>query len=629
MAGFAFQFAWGLVVLAALVGWGGVATRLAGPAAFPEGRPDWGLMAGLGMALVLAAGGVLALLGLARPAVLIAVVVAGAGLFAADLIARRRRSDPDGRPRPPAWLLIVVVVPLLARYAGAVAYQTTSCSDDHIAYFAFVARLLDTGTLIDPFSLRRLTAFGGQTFLQALVMVAGSADNGHLFDRGIALVVVFGLVVGFFGKRGRAKAPHCLLALVLTMALPFPVLNSSSHVSGLAMLLTLYRMLHLTPTDGQAAAAGRLWLIGGVAAGAASLKATLLVVAAATVACWWLLAAVRVRPGAGGGDWRRLGRAAVHVGISGLAAIAPWMALMWLSSGTPLYPLIQGVHRPGFAETYSGRLPVHELLANLAHFLLLPQIGLLLVPLVLYAFRRANPAGLALYAGALVGTAATVLTLTYDSDWTLHRYVAPFLNAAFIATVVFFMDEILAGLPETAAGRRPAAGTAILAAMALVLLPVIVYHDLGRVAGQWGRTALAPDQRALYQRMQAAVPPGAGLLAVIAHPFALDFARNPIVGLDVPGAAGPDPGVPYFRGPAALKAYLAGQSIGYAAIRDFAGPGGCLYGRAMWTAHAAGKNPMWRGQSRYYLDLMNNLDALAETEKVIFAEGGLRVLALR
>lgn len=73
---FAAQFVWGLVIIAAFIGWGGVIRRLVHS---KEGTDaDWGLLAGWGMAGVIFIGGILNLLHLARPGPVIVVVAIGA-----------------------------------------------------------------------------------------------------------------------------------------------------------------------------------------------------------------------------------------------------------------------------------------------------------------------------------------------------------------------------------------------------------------------------------------------------------------------------------------------------------------------------------------------------------------------
>jgi hypothetical protein len=49
-------------------------------------------------------------------------------------------------------------------FAGASGWILNG-NDDQAAYLIFPKKILATGTLIDPFSLRRLTTFGGYSYL--------------------------------------------------------------------------------------------------------------------------------------------------------------------------------------------------------------------------------------------------------------------------------------------------------------------------------------------------------------------------------------------------------------------------------------------------------------------------------
>ncbi len=611
MTDFFFIFLWGLVVVAGFIGWGKLVARLAGVSG--EDGPDWGLAAGWGMAAVVALGGVLALVGVATAPVLFAVVGLGVVLNGVE-----RLKTPSSGVVLSGWALGLTglaVAVLGLRYGSYISFTGANCSDDDIAYFTFVTRLLDTGTLLDPFSLRRLSAYGGHTVLQSLVMMAGADVNGFLMDRGIAVIVAFGLVAGFLSRSGMAGAAPYMVALLVTVIMPFPLGNSSSHVTGLALFLTLFRTMEMTPLTGANPPRKRLWLIGLTAAAAASLKAHFLGAAAFTVLFYWLASVFAA------GNAKESGRALGLLGLSALVFLAPWMALLARSSGTILFPLFQGNHQAGFAATYSAGLALPDLLAHLGKFLISPEVFLLLVPVVLYAFNRDSRAGMALYGGAVIMTVITAATLTYDNTQTLLRYVAPFLGAAFIATVSVFLARL----------HRPLAfkaGPAVLCAMAVLLVPVSLYRDINRLIDQRGVVNLKDDHRSLYEKMQAAVPPGEKFLTAVAHPYALDYRRNGVLTIDVPGGASPAPGMPFFRGATALKKYLVGQSIRYVAYRDFTNPGGCLYRRGLWEFHARSDHPMWVAQSRYFFDFMKNIEALEKTESLIFRGRVLRVLRL-
>ena len=164
----------------------------------------------------------------------------------------------------------------------------------------------------------------------------------------------------------------------------------------------------------------------------------------------------------------------------------------------------------------------------------------------------------------------------------------------------------------------------------VVLLPVMVGKDVARLTDHWGRAGLPAGDRAVYRTMQAATPEGAGLFTVVSHPFALDYRRNRIAAVDIPGAVSPDPGMPFFQGPAALKAYLKGRDIGFILHRDFDRPGGCLYDRALWI-HNRTRADYREGRflARYYLDLMDNLDALGGSETVRKTAHGVTLIELR
>jgi len=612
LANFFFIFLWGLVVLAGFIGWGTLVARLAGFSG--KDAPDWGLAAGWGMAGVASLGGVLALLGIATAPVLFGVVGLGVVLFGATVIKRPFvRFDVSGLT---GGLIVLALAVLMLRYGSYISFRGLNCSDDDIVYFTFVTRLLETGTLIEPFSLRRMSAFGGHTVLQSLVMMAGSDVNGFLLDRGIAVIVAFGLTAGFLRRAGMDGAAPYMVALIVTVIMPFPLGNSSSHVTGLVLFLTLFRSMELMPS-GSPSVKG-LWLIGTVAAAASSLKAHYLGVAAGTVLFYWLALAF---DGWRGKDTAPI-RSLFHLGLSALVFLAPWMALLYRSSGTILFPLFQGNHQPGFAATYSGSFPLPDLLTLVGKFLIAPQVSLLLVPMVLYAFHRGSRAGMALYAGAVIMSVVTAATLTYDSIETLHRYVAPFLGAAFIATVSVFLGRL----------HRPLvfkAGPPVLCVLAVLMAPVSVYRDFNRLVDQWGVVNLGDKNRDAYKKMQAAVPSGENFMAVLAHPFALDYRRNVVFNIDVPGGASRKPGMPFFKGPTALKQYLLGQSIRYVAYRDFANPGGCIYRYSWWEFQARSGHPMWAAQSKYYLDLMKNIEALEKTQSVIYRGRVLRVMRLQ
>ena len=536
---YALIFAWGLLALCALAGWGVVANRLAGR---PAGHdPDFGLCAGWGMALSLAVGGVASLLGVATAGFAIFYVLAGAAICGGAWMGRRVPAEFFRGPR--FLVACAAAVFVLVRYAAWVHAIDRDCNDDDIAYFAFVARLLDTGTMIEPFSLRRLAAgYGGQTFLQSLIVAVGSETNAMLMDRGIAVAVCFGLVVGLFPAR---RPVHYAFALILTVIVPFPVLNSASHVTGLAMFLTLFRTF-LIIGDPAEANSGHLWLSAIVMAGTASLRPHFgFVVAVMAVGYWFFCYRQRRR-------WTsKYLTTLLGTGLASSLFLAPWMALSYISSGTALYPLFKGNHRPDI-DYFQGAPDAATVGAFIADFLISPEM-LFFVPLAFVGRFRKHGAVLAFYVGALVGTAAMLVAFTNSDTPNISRYVHPFVAAAFVAALATLLNVVRA--------ESARVGDAVLIVLAVLLAPYVAAKDLGRLQNAWGKTLIEANQRAAYVSLQAAIPDGERLLVMTDQPFAFDYTRQEILNIDAPGVVSPDPGMPFFQGTEVLKHYLRSQSI--------------------------------------------------------------------
>lgn len=608
-----YQFFWGILIFAAFVGWGRIVQNCL--VAERQSALDWGLAAGWGMAATLVFGGLLSSFGLVSRELLIGFVVIGAIFCAPDAKALLNLRNRTG------LILIGLSIPLLVRYASAVHFQAMSCADDDIAYFPMIIKLLDTGTLLEPFSLRRLAGFGGHTFLQALVGATGTEDNGFLMDRGVALLVCFGLVFGFFKEHRGHQLLAGALAVLLIVVLPFPLLNSASHLTGLAIFLTLFRTLS-RQFSAQAPGHANVWLIGAIVAAAGSLRAHYLFVAALTVVIYWLICYIAEKKDAG-----RYFLSLCYVGLASLVWLSPWMVLLQMSSESILYPLFSGNHRPEF-ENYSAPLAFSEHVSLFAATFFHGRIVLFLAPVMLFLFRRKNTAALALYISSIIGTMIMTWVFTYSDVENIHRYVAPFLNAAFVGTLLAFFAEILrTAEPSPSDLRVRKISNLVLVGVILIVGSLMMVKDAQRIAKHWDRTLLSQAERAKYVEMQNSLPQGARVMAMVNHPFALNYRRNDILNVDVPGAASPDPGMPFKQGPGKLKKYLQSLSITHLVFGDLNDRPACLYNRALWEFHRDGDVAAWKFGAPYYLDLMDNVEALARSEKVLYRKDGFHVVA--
>ena len=103
----------------------------------------------------------------------------------------------------------------------------------------------------------------------------------------------------------------------------------------------------------------------------------------------------------------------------------------------------------------------------------------------------------------------------------------------------------------------------------------------------------------------------------------LDFRRNPVHVADWPGGASPAPGLPCFRGPEPLAAYLLNQGIRYVAY-SYADQ--CNFPRRDYDYNTF---TLWdRVACQHAYDFQDNLSELMKTRERVYDDGRLVMLDL-
>jgi hypothetical protein len=635
-------FFWGLAVLAGFLGWGSAIQRAA---SLPQ--TDWGLRCAWGMAFVTVAGGFLACISLAAKPVLISMVAAGVLLA---LVLCAPSLSPILTNRRSMIGLLGFLALILLFYAEFVDVRWSNGCDDDVAYFVFAKRLLDSGTLIEPFSLRRLSAYGGHSLLQAVIWAFGSQKSLHILDAGICGVVLAGMA---FGSCRRAKTSTGLACLIAgaTILLPVPRINSMSQGTGIVLFFALFRTLQ---NSTQRTPRWQDCAITAMCAAAACALRDNYIPAVLLICATTFFALKPLAPG------RRVAHV-IGIVLATALFLLPWMWLLHRSSGSWIYPLMPGNQQPGSA-LYSMHMTLGEQARWIGGFFTDIPVVRVVAPAILLVWAARDRFVAAYVAVALVTTTMMLIAFSYSDYGNLLRYSYASLFAALLAAVV----SVLGSRGTAIAGGRFWRMRCLVGAATLLLLNIVPavagFHDMAR------RIATLPEQIsdnrpfysnetiASYRRLQSLVPPQAAmLLTMLAAPSLLDYSR-PIINIDIPGACSRAPGMPFFRGPSALKAYLQAQGIEYIAFTDFETPQ-CLYDRGRWSLISGGtyvpgpsfcgvgqqgpprrfdamqmaghQGALWTQQAPYYLDAMTNIEALARSEQVVFCEGRLRLIRLK
>jgi hypothetical protein len=625
---FALNALWGLCVLAAFVGWGSaLASSL-----YPKHRADMGLRAAWGLALSIAAGGFVAMLGLATRSFVLAWTAAGAAWSIVDAwhhrdadLASRLRNALTGR-------LSVAVLALLCALAAAIQYLYATCSvqfnpnDDFVAYFPFVRQILETGTLVDTFSTRRVMSLGGHSLLQALAAAGSAGFRLHVLDRGICMLVVLLLALGA-ARPGRILP--ALLAAVVVLTLPDIRVNTYAQMSGVAVFFGLYRTLVWLDERDDVSAARAAIAVALLGSAACTLRSNYIAVVVPMLAISYAAAIVGQRRS----PERKALREMLYAAALSFLFLVPWMSMSYRSSGTPLFPLFRGHFNDAFpmmgGDGNWGRV-LRDLIGTATHNRLLPAFWLFLGAGLLLPDRRTRRPLLALLVSCVIGWVLLVHTLASDIP-SFARYVYGFYVAAVLAVTTNFG----AGLESASRWRRAGGVLAICALavqIALVAAESIEAHDWMAEDVRWSAPAPTPPPAPAaavraYSEMQARVPAGETLLVMVDYPFLLDYRRNRILNLDTAAAVSPPPGFPYFRGAEAIAAYLRQQSIRYFAFVP-SDSALSLFRRSAWENELHDPDAYWHAQAPVYLDLFDNIERLASTHAQLYRDKNVVLLDL-
>ena len=634
---------WSLVIFASFWGYGEALRRALKRPEFDD--LGWGLTAAWGMAVTLAIGGFLMMLSLAKAPVLAVVVLLGAALAAYHAFGKKLLSDPSASKKskkskstesenetaPPQnfrfevtdWILCGLMV-LVFVSAIAWPYQIDP-NDDVVCYLAYPQRILDTGTLVEPFNVRRMGTFGGQAILQAMVMVVGDVRNAHIPDRALAMLLLFGMLLQVAKVAGWQNSLLRFLAIGSLFFVSVPRINTGSSLTGAAVILAF--LLTLVRLGGAAKTHWAMWIPAALlVAAAGSFRLTYLLATALIVALAGLSQYHTTRQSTPGAFTKNL-TPVLGIGAISFALLIPYMAVFWQSNSVPIYPPFLGTMNPEFTVLGSKEGPLRDF-THAFGYLFSPEAMVLALCLLL-AFRSENRA-------LASASALAVLTVAWFTSYKFgvtvisesYRYTFPMMMpvAFWLLTQCFSKPDVEAD----SSGKN-------YALVAVALLWAVNMPNGGReIAGMIdslpaqiaSRTTVAPPVlEKAAEDLQKYTPTGSKILVAIDTPYALDFARNTIYTADVTGASSIGKW-PLRQGPEALKSYLLGLGIDYILASDF-NNAMLLYTRKHWLEH---QRPEWFFKEvwgKYMLDFMDSVDSLAKTNRVVATAANLRLIDLK
>ena len=634
---------WSAMMLASFVGWGSVVNLW-----FDRGRrADWGLRAGWGMALFVLTGGFLTATHLVGRTVLVVQVLLGVaallgiGAFRGSLrplpLSRRRLVVALGRS---GMLALVVVgycaVALIA--LGFLGEHWFNESDDPPLYLTMAEKLVQTGSILEPFAARRITTLGGQIYLEAAFASVSTPYYMWVVDEGLGATVTVALLVGHVKRAGLRSWQWAPLALTLLLFLSLESCrrNTASLFTGVAAFVTLFRTMR-TPTGGDPVGSSWPPAPRRVIALAALTCVPILLRTSNTAAVLPFVTLVMASDFLLGSrrPWSRPALRSL-VQVSGLflcvflLALAPWSLMFAQSCGTPFYPLGHSNLTPGwtFLHEASGKGTIAlGLVEDLFH-------GAPLAALIPFFIAGLAPLGgkgrndlVALTLASFVGMVTLAREATAFGPEDMARYYYAYVVA-------------MALLTAASVGRSGPRAALVAACLGMHLAAsresfhksVTAYLEKARKA-RYEQTeretfdAVTGD----YLDVQSYVPRGATMATAVNENDRFDFTRNRIFTLDMLGGMGPKPGWPVRRGPEALARYLQANGVQYLVWVDFDETTGRFYSRSRWKEHVAKadfKDSYLHDESVLQLDAADAIDKLRTIRRVVYSAHGMTVVDL-
>jgi len=587
-----------LVIIASFVGWG----RLVSAAIFGSSIGDWPFQAAWGLSLLAVIGGVFNALGCVSATINTALIITGFLLLLIPRVSRLERQWIQ-KLRGMRWAELLSFACLAIASLIAIVLSLYPLiwepQDDPIAYASFPRKMLETGSLIEPFSFRRIVGFGGYQYLQTFAYPFLSHGALHVLDRGIMTSLVAAALTCFARRRLALSWPLASLAGLAGLvglgflARPWLRMNLAPAAIFSFLSLSLLETFELTSERRTMPRLRRAVILALLIAGLLSLRANALAIAGSLLLI--LVLAEQFTESRTSSLRGRLGFLIQVAILSGLLLL-PWSLALYQSSGTVFFPVFKGNYNPAISMSVPFDLVSYlQLLVNRSLCSELPILVALMVAGL--AFRAMPRSVVCFCVAAVVTSLATISAFNLAEPNALHRYYFPFTSVAFIlagsAWLAFLLPRVSQSstwlrMCESWSKWRPhiqrrtvrwTAGLAIGLAVSAGSFGLLTkaaggvdwhrhrdWRTLSLERSLEGRAvgAYAAAVRSVnYDAALATIPEGARVLAEVDAPFLLDYRHHDILLIDDIAVVSPFPHFPVNRGPEELASYLRSLAIDY------------------------------------------------------------------
>jgi hypothetical protein len=597
----------------------------------------------LGMAVLALLGGLLNVATLAHGTALDLLLLLGILIWAVEMARAKPRIAIKAAWRSivaePAWWVAIIAVGFSIWFTMPTVSQNGH--DDYNGYLLRPLYMLARGTLGGNwFETAGADSLGAQSFFQAFFLNHLAPSYADLFDMVIALGLLCALTIeiGRVVAAGRLARVIAVLALVLMD--PIHVNLSANYAQALIMLTLLAATMQFAELgeNGRAIRLRAIVPLGLLAALVVNLKFTMALFTSIVLALV-VIAVLLALPK----RWQ-VRRSRLFAALALILATATLSSLPWLALYAPEYAAARAISVADAQSRSDSYISFQHWIELVSKYLdvsaaqygtmyLVFTFGFVVVALgtaaaMMTAWHRRDAAALALI---LFGSAAVLSFIAFPLvlPFNIWRYSMPMLFST-LPVALFFI-----------ARRR--AGTWI--ALLLVLLigagfgPRLIlrvegavhFHNFlvfGNGAGNYDSSveAYSETNRNFVRGLQGLIAPGETFLVMMATPFQLDFARNPIFTMHSNSLAAPWIGDISAEDPAGIRDML--RRRGVVTVIWQRGGSRWVLTPADMAPYIDSKLTMWHRIAHNFLAVHAAFEALSQTEPVLYKDDNYVVFRL-
>lgn len=595
---------------------------------------------GVGLAVLIFAGGILNCAHIARaPALWTVAVIMAVVSF---LEARHFKFEPiEGRA---AWIelisagFVIIVVTGFAIHTQ-LPPRVFNCDDDFQRYFSHPVSMLATGTVLgSPLGGMGSTTLGAQAFLQGFVLSVLPIGYINGVDAVFGLMMLM-LICAAAGWRRYPRFPGAVLGPVMVAMINPRYVNVSSLYLGGVLMATAVMLV----VDEEEESGPPTLVLGVVYASLVALKSTFVFFPVLHAPIAALMLASRSRP-----LNEPRNRSQMEV-IRWFSMVTLWAAIgvtPWIATHLPNY-LAKGMI--GFDEVpvangenldflsvessdYRDSFLSYSVAAGGAALVAVGAAISLLAERRNWLKRRTAMAVL-----AAAGTCALsyplfmgILGAWFGYTPSLHYFIPTLLGCGIPSIILF--PRLSLRLGTEALARFPLIFCALIAAIfasstiaryeqAAQSGSILAFHKLADSDQYlaYCRYCLSPEAAGRIRELQSKTPPGEPILAVLSTPFLLDYRRNDVVYLEPCGLL-----APWARVPERVRYVIWQQN----ASTNFGDLSRSLLNESEYSAMIDGPNMQDRTIGVRYLGFRKRLAELRAASKPIYEDDEFTVFKL-